>query len=212
MDKLQEIKESMNQMPLKKVWFGGYSKEDVQLKMDMLYAMVEKAMKEQAEKEAELLAGFENQIKAMQEEFDNQKRVSDILIGDLNKNINNLTAQNTMMEHAEEALEEEKQQLLLEQAQMKEANDMLVAENEQRIKEQAQMKEAYRAYCGELLKEYSDSLRALSGEFSRILENVSNMQKEIDAESVFEGLEKAFEMKKREVLTGTVEESIEAEV
>lgn len=247
MGNLQEIRDNINQVPLKKVWFGGYSKEDVQMKMDMVYAMFEKVMKEQAEKEAGMLAEFETQLQALREEFESTKRVSDILIGDLNRNINDLNVQNKMLEQehvklqdayaaltierneikqeqvkAEEektvlieekgVLLEEKQKLLQEQVQMKEANDMLVAENEQKVKEQAQMKEAYKAYCGDLLKEYSDSLRALSGEFSRILENVSNMQKEIDEESVFEGLERAFEMKKREVLTGTVEETIDEPV
>ena len=95
------------------------------MKLDMVYAMFEKVMREQAEKEADMLAEFETQLQVLREEFESTKRVSDILIGDLNRNINELNEQNKVLKQ--------------EQAQMKEANDMLVAENEQKVKEQVDL-------------------------------------------------------------------------
>ena len=68
MSKLQELKEYMDQMKIKKALFGGYNKEDVQLKFDMVYAMFEKAMKDQEEKEAELISQFEERLSKLVEE------------------------------------------------------------------------------------------------------------------------------------------------
>lgn len=180
MDKLQEMKEYMSQNQLKKVLFGGYSKEDVQTKFDMVCAMLDTYAKEQAEKEAEMLAGFETQLKELKEEFEVQKKASDILIIDLNKSL------------AE--FEEQKQQYEQEHQKMRAVNDALTAENETIVQEQYKMKEAYKAYCGGILKKYSESLEALSGEFSRMLDNVSVMQKSISEETILEGFEKALEM------------------
>lgn len=132
MSRLQELKEYMNQMKLKKVLFGGYSKEDVQIKIDMMYAMFENVMEEHEAKEAELIAQFEER---------------------LNK---------------------------------------LVEEKMKMEEEQIEMRNSYKSCCENMLSEYKVSLKALSGEFSRILENVSNMQKMIDEESIFEGIEQAF--------------------
>ena len=67
MDKFQEMKEYLNQNQLRKVLFGGYSKEDVQMKFDIVQAMLDTYAKEQAEKEAAMLADFEKQIEQMQE-------------------------------------------------------------------------------------------------------------------------------------------------
>ncbi len=233
MDKLLEIKGLVNQVQLKKVWFGGYSKEDVQVKMDMMMEIIEKTIAEQNEKEAELLANFETEKEALREELESKKKVSDILVVDLNKSIDELTEVNRAMkvnqektEILNEALKTEKYTLEqecsklkdaydeissirsnLEQEQMrlKQAYDALIEENQKMADDQVKMKNAYRTYCGQILKEYSESLRSLSGEFSRILENVSNMQKGIDEESVFAGLERSFEEREPQILTGTVE-------
>ena len=148
MSRLQELKEYMNQMKLKKVLFGGYSKEDVQIKIDMMYAMFENVMEEHEAKEAELIAQFEER---------------------LNK---------------------------------------LVEEKMKMEEEQIEMRNSYKSCCENMLSEYKVSLKALSGEFSRILENVSNMQKMIDEESIFEGIEQAFiEMDQEEVVE--MDENIE---
>lgn len=150
MNKLQEMKEYMSQMKLKKVLLGGYSKEDVQLKIDMMYAMFEKAMKEQEAKEEELIAQFEERLNKLVEE----------------------------KMHLEE--------------------------------EQIEMRNSYKSCCENMLSEYKISLKTLSGEFSRILDNVSNIQKMIDEESIFEGLEHAFIEMDQEVIS-TNEEVVEME-
>ena len=124
---MKELTEYMEQIKIKKVWFGGYDKEDVHLKLAMFIAMFEKYAKEQKEKE----------------------------------------------------------QALIEQ-------------NEALIRERERIKEVYKAYCGELVKQYSDSLRSLSGEFSRILGDISDIQKEIKEETIFEGLDKLLEISEGE--------------
>lgn len=180
MEQYQEIIDYVKQNQMRKVLFGGYSKEDVQIKMDMILAMLEKYEKEHKEKETAMLADFEQQLEAVKKEFENKKRITDILIIDLNKNISELTTQNQTMEQ--------------EQFKMREAYDALTAENETIVQEQYKMKEAYKAYCGEILKKYSESLDVLSGEFNKMLENVSVMQKSISEDSIFEGFERALEM------------------
>ena len=94
MDKFQEMKEYLNQNQLRKVLFGGYSKEDVQMKFDIVQAMLDTYAKEQAEKEAAMLADFEKQIEQMQAEFELQKKASDALIIDLNNSLAQLEEQN----------------------------------------------------------------------------------------------------------------------
>lgn len=180
MDKLQEMKDYLNQDQLKRVLFGGYSKEDVQTKFEMVCAMLDTYAKEQAEKEANLLADFETQLKELREEFEVQKKASDALIVDLNKSL------------AE--FEEQKQQFEQEHQKIRAANDALTAENELIVQEQYKMKEAYKAYCGGILKKYSESLDMLAGEFNKMLDNVSVMQKSISEETILEGFEKALEM------------------
>lgn len=160
-EKVKEIKESMNQIELKKVWFGGYNKEDVQTKMDMMYAMFEKCYKEQIEKETEAVEALKRQIADMREEYEGQKRMADLLIVDLNKSISDLTIQKQTLEE-----------------------------------EQAMMQNAYKEYCKALLKEYSESLCALSSDFSRVLENIAAMQKEINEERVVAELEYAYQSRK----------------
>jgi len=134
MDKLQEMKEYMQQNQLRKTMFGGYKKEDVQMKFDMLLAMLDNYVKEQAEKEEAKLAEMQRTI------------------------------------------------------------DALTAENEQMVQNQYRLKEAYKTYCSEFVKRYSESLDAISGEFNKMLDNVSTMQKSISEESIVEGLDKALEM------------------
>lgn len=55
--------------------------------------------------------------------------------------------------------------------------------------EKEKLKETYKEYCSNILQKYSESLRTLSTEFSEILDNITNLQKNIiDAES-FEELQ-----------------------
>lgn len=134
MDKLQEMKDYMQQNQLRKALFGGYNKEDVHIKFDMLSAMLDNFVKEQEEKEEAKFSELQRRI------------------------------------------------------------DALTAENEQMVQNQYRLKEAYKTYCSEFVKRYSESLDALSGEFNKMLDNVSTMQKSISEESIVEGLEKALEM------------------
>lgn len=135
MDKLKELKEYIEQMKIKKSLFGGYNKEDVQLKFDVVYAMFEKVVNEQEKKERVLIADFEKRLQELTEE-----------------------------------------KVLLE-------------------KEQVEMKTAYKTYCENMLDEYKGALRALSGEFSRILDDVSNIQKELEEDTIFTSLEDTFAKK-----------------
>ena len=74
-----------------------------------------------------------------------------------------------------------------------------IARQEAEIKElqekQVQMREAYKEYCENILQQYGTSLRSLSGEFTRILDDVVNLQKEIVSIDVYAGLDKALEVK-----------------
>lgn len=71
----------------------------------------------------------------------------------------------------------------------------LTEENEAMVIKQHKMKEAYKEYCESILNQYSSSLCSLSNEFTRIMDNVSNMQKEIMSKDINEGLNQALEMK-----------------
>ena len=205
MDKLSEIKGYVDQIQVKKVWFGGYSKEDVQKKLDKMMELFEKTLEERDKKEAELLANLKKEKEAMIEEFESKKKVSDILVNDLNEMNHSLGEECLQLKNAYNDISLIKEKLEKDQEKLKEAYDALMAESQQMAEKQLKMKEAYRLYCGEVLREYSESLRSLSGEFSRILKNVSSMQKEIDEESLFDDLERVFESKEYQVLTGTVE-------
>lgn len=62
----------------------------------------------------------------------------------------------------------------------------LAAEKKNLIQEKEKMREVYKDYCANILQQYSDSLRALSVEFTQILDNVTNLQKNIVDEDLFE--------------------------
>ena len=180
MDKLLEMKEYMKQNQLKKVVFGGYNKEDVHTKFDMLAAMLDNYVEDQARKEKEMLAEFESKLQELQEEFENKKKMTDFLIIDLNKSISEITSQNKELE--------------VEQSELRGTIDALTAENEKMVQNQFKIKEAYKSYCSEIFKRYTESLDTLSEEFNKMLYNVSTVQKSISEESIVEGLDKALEM------------------
>ena len=74
-----------------------------------------------------------------------------------------------------------------------------IEKQEKEIKEleekQVKMREAYKEYCETILQQYGTSLRSLSNEFTRILDDVVNLQKEIVSIDVYAGLDKALEVK-----------------
>lgn len=62
----------------------------------------------------------------------------------------------------------------------------LAAEQKSVIQENEKMREVYKDYCSNILQQYSDSLRTLSAEFTQILDNVTNLQKNIVDADMFE--------------------------
>ena len=52
----------------------------------------------------------------------------------------------------------------------------LMEEQKHAAEEKEKMKGVYKDYCTNIFKQYSESLRTLSTEFSMILENISNLQ------------------------------------
>lgn len=153
MDNLQEINNYISNMKIKKTLFGGYDREDVYVKLGVIVEKFQKCMDEYEEKEKALIEDYERRMSA-----------SDLLIGELNKKITSLSAN---QRDAEE--------------------------------EKAKLKEAYKEYCSNILQRYSDSLRTLSSEFAQIIDNVTNLQKNIINEDIFEKVEASIE-------TQTVEE------
>ena len=71
----------------------------------------------------------------------------------------------------------------------------LTSENEALVIKQGKMKIAYKEYCETTLQQYANSLRALSNEFSQVLDNVVNLQKEIGSKDILEEMDRALEMK-----------------
>ena len=71
----------------------------------------------------------------------------------------------------------------------------LTSENEALVIKQGKMKTAYKEYCETTLQQYANSLRALSNEFSHVLDNVVNLQKEIGSKDILEEMDRALEMK-----------------
>ena len=142
MDRLQEINEYINDMKIKKAFFGGYDKEDVYKKIGVIVDLFRKFTEEQQEKQKELIEGYEKRLQA-----------SDMLNMELNKKLGNLAA-----------------------------------EQKNVIEEKEKMKEVYKEYCANILQQYSNSLRTLSAEFTQIMDNVTNLQKDIVDEDLFEKL------------------------
>ena len=64
---------------------------------------------------------------------------------------------------------------------------MLEQKNIERKKEK--MQDAYKDYCSNILKQYSESLCALSTEFSKILDNITVLQKDMAQPDIFDKIE-----------------------
>lgn len=163
MDNLQEINNYISNMKIKKTLFGGYDREDVYVKLGVIVEKFQKCMDEYEEKEKALIEDYERRMSA-----------SDLLIGELNKKITSLSAN---QRDAEE--------------------------------EKAKLKEAYKEYCSNILQRYSDSLRTLSSEFAQIIDNVTNLQKNIINEDIFEEVEASIETQTAEALPDQEQENAE---
>ena len=87
-------------------------------------------------------------------------------------------------------------------------------EQENQELEKERLKETYKEYCSNILQKYSESLRTLSTEFSEVLDNITNLQKDIiDAESFEElqvnlGIESAEDLSEQETEEVTEQEII----
>ncbi len=78
-------------------------------------------------------------------------------------------------------------QLMLTEMNKKLAS--LMEEQKHAADEKEKMKETYKEYCTNILKQYSESLRTLSTEFSSILENISNLQQNMINMEIFDEIE-----------------------
>lgn len=108
-----------------------------------------------------------------------------------------------IVELFQESLDEmEKEKAKLEEGYEKrlEASELLIAELNKKIggltieqknaiQEKERMKDFYKEYCSNILQQYSDSLRTLSAEFTQVLDNVTNLQKNIVDADFFEKVE-----------------------
>lgn len=142
MGNMQEITEFVDNIQIKKTFFGGYDRKDVEIKIDTLCAMFEKVLNDERQKHQEEIAECESTI-----------RTSKMLVTEMNKKLVVMT------------------------------------------EEQSKMKGAYKEYCSAILKQYSESLRTLSTEFTQILENITSLQNNMVELEMFDEIELSLEEK-----------------
>lgn len=206
MEKMQEIKEYINTMKIKKTIFGGYDREDVYTKLGVITGMFQKYIEEFQKSEENQREEFEKKIRAAEEEIAKLQQRIGVL---LNENQNAAETIKTTLEEKKIAIEardaaieeknaEEDKRELLQEENRKQQEQLAKRENQveelQEIQkrlenEKLSMKQSYKSYCSNVLQQYSESLRALSSEFSQILENVTKLQKavgEAEAMDIFE--------------------------
>ena len=80
MDKLQEISNYVGNMKIRKTFFGGYDREDVFVKMQELVNMFQACLKEEQDKQKEIVDDYELRI-----------QTSQMLMAELNKKIAELS-------------------------------------------------------------------------------------------------------------------------
>ena len=206
MDKIQEIKEYINTMKIKKTIFGGYDREDVYYKLGIITEMYQKYIEEIQKSEESMREEYAQKIRQSEGDIAKLQQRIGIL---LNENQAIVDAKETALEERktaikarDAAIEEKKagedEKELLQQESRKQQEEL--AKRQKQIEElqeiqdhleqeKISMKQSYKAYCSNVLQQYSESLRTLSTEFSQILENVTNLQKavvEAEAMDIFE--------------------------
>lgn len=206
MDKIQEIKEYINTMKIKKTIFGGYDREDVYSKLGIITEMYQKYIEEIQKSEESMREEYAQKIRQSEGDIAKLQQRIGIL---LNENQAIVDAKETALEERktaikarDAAIEEKKagedEKELLQQESRKQQEEL--AKRQKQIEElqeiqdhleqeKISMKQSYKAYCSNVLQQYSESLRTLSTEFSQILENVTNLQKavvEAEAMDIFE--------------------------
>lgn len=82
MEKLQEISNYVGSMKIKKTFFGGYDREDVIIKMQEIVNMFQEYVMEEQEKQKKVI-----------EDYELRMQTSQLLVGELNKKIANLSAE-----------------------------------------------------------------------------------------------------------------------
>ena len=206
MDKIQEIKEYINTMKIKKTIFGGYDREVVYSKLGIITEMYQKYIEEIQKSEESMREEYAQKIRQSEGDIAKLQQRIGIL---LNENQAIVDAKETALEERktaikarDAAIEEKKagedEKELLQQESRKQQEEL--AKRQKQIEElqeiqdhleqeKISMKQSYKAYCSNVLQQYSESLRTLSTEFSQILENVTNLQKavvEAEAMDIFE--------------------------
>lgn len=71
-------------------------------------------------------------------------------------------------------------------AEMNKKLSALMKEQKSIEEEKEKMKGAYKEYCSNILQKYSESLRSLSVEFTQILDNITNLQRNMIEADMFD--------------------------
>ena len=100
-----------------------------------------------------------------------------------------LESQNNQREQIEAELQRQKSEIETYKQKLQESQSLVVdlnmklneltAEQATTLCEMEEQKNTYKKYCSNILEQYSGSLRTLSTEFSKILENISLLQQNI---------------------------------
>lgn len=93
MEKLQEISNYVGSMKIKKTFFGGYDREDVIIKMQEIVNMFQEYVMEEQEKQKKVI-----------EDYELRMQTSQLLVGELNKKIANLSAEQKNSEAEKEQM------------------------------------------------------------------------------------------------------------
>lgn len=92
-DRLQEIREYINNLTIKKAFFGGYDREDVYVKLGEISGMYQKYVSEILEKAKQQTADYEQRLRA-----------SEMLVNELNKKLGALSAEQRSKDKEKEEL------------------------------------------------------------------------------------------------------------
>lgn len=91
MENIQKIKDYIAKTEIKKTFIGGYNKADVHKLLDTVLGMFETTLMEQQEKEEKRVADVLAEIDVIKEEAEENAKIADALIVELNKTIASLT-------------------------------------------------------------------------------------------------------------------------
>ena len=91
MDNMQKIEEYIAKTEIKSCFFGGYNKTDVHNLLKAVIGMFEETLKEQQEKDEKRAAELLAEVDAVKATAEENAKMADVLIVDLNKTIVSLT-------------------------------------------------------------------------------------------------------------------------